>query len=102
VKHVRIYTTQWCGYCHRAKRLLEREGVSFEEIDVDGDREKRAWLREVSGQRTVPQIFFDEESIGGCDELTMIVYSGKLNELLGREASEQPDGKKGLLDRLLR
>jgi glutaredoxin 3 len=100
MKSVRIYTTPWCGFCHRAKHLLQREGVEFEEIDVDGDRDKRAWLREVSGQRTVPQIFFDDDSIGGCDELTALIYSGKLDERLGRDPSERPKSR-GLLDRIL-
>lgn len=84
VKPVRIYTTPWCGYCHRAKRVLEDHEVPFEEIDVDGDFEKRAWLKQVSGQRTVPQIFFGDESIGGCDELIRLVHKGKLDEMLGR------------------
>lgn len=101
MKSVRIYTTPWCGYCHRAKSLLEREGVPFEEIDVQSDRDKRAWLREVSGQRTVPQIFFGDDSIGGCDELTALIYSGKLDERLERDPSERPEKPKSLLDRLL-
>lgn len=84
VKPVRIYTTPWCGYCHRAKRLLQEHGVPFEEIDVDGDFEKRAWLRTASGQRTVPQIFFGDDSIGGCSELTALVYRGELDAKLGR------------------
>jgi glutaredoxin 3 len=101
VKHVRIYTTQWCGYCVRAKRLLENEGVPFEEIEVDGDHEKRAWLVKATGQRTVPQLFFGDESVGGCDELTTIIYSGKLDEMIDRDPSERPQ-KQGLVDRLLK
>ena len=83
MKAVRIYTTAWCGYCSRAKRILKKRGVEFTEIKVDGDYDKRAWLREVSGQRTVPQIFFDEESIGGCDELEVLVNRGQLDSKLG-------------------
>lgn len=84
MKAVRIYTTPWCGYCHRAKSILVEHEVPFEEIDVDGDAEKRAWLRQVTGQRTVPQIFIDEEPIGGCTDLMAIVHKGKLDEKLGR------------------
>ena len=82
MRTVKIYTTPWCGFCHRAKRLLEQHCVPFEEIDVDGDREARVWLRKASGQRTVPQIFFDEESIGGCSELEVLIANQHLAEKL--------------------
>lgn len=84
MKPVRIYTTRWCGYCHRAKELLEEQDVPYEEIRVDGDREKRAWLLEVTGQRTVPQIFFGDDPIGGCTDLMALIYKGGLDEKLGR------------------
>lgn len=84
MKSVRIYTTSWCGYCHRAKALLAQHDVPFEEIDVDGDTEKRNWLRQTTGQRTVPQIFFGEDSIGGSDDLAALVRKGQLEERLGR------------------
>jgi glutaredoxin 3 len=86
MRAVRIYTTSWCGYCYRAKRHLKKRGVEFTEIKVDGDWDARRWLREVSGQRTVPQIFFDDESIGGCDELEVLINRGVLDEKLGRAA----------------
>ena len=79
-KSVRIYTTRWCGYCHRAKAILKKLQVDFEEIAVDSDPKKRAWLREVSGQHTVPQIFIDERSIGGCDDLEAMVRKGEFAE----------------------
>lgn len=82
MKPVKIYLTEWCPYCMRARSILEREKVPFEAIDVDGDYEKRAWLREVTGQRTVPQIFFGEQSMGGCTELEGIVRRGDLHKLL--------------------
>lgn len=82
MRTVKIYTTPWCGFCHRAKRLLEQHGVPFDEIAVDGDREARVWLRKASGQRTVPQIFFDEESIGGCSELEVLIANQHLAEKL--------------------
>lgn len=82
MRKVKIYTTPWCGFCHRAKRLLAQHDVPFDEIDVDGDAETRAWLRDVSGQRTVPQIFFDEESIGGCSDLEALIATHQLAEKL--------------------
>lgn len=79
-KPVRIYTTAWCPYCHRALALLDDAGLEYEQIRVDSDPETRAWLRQATGQRTVPQIFFGEESIGGCSELEAIVRRGELKQ----------------------
>jgi glutaredoxin 3 len=78
LKPVTIYLTEWCPFCVRARQILDQHHVAYEAIDVDGDTEKRAWLRTVTGQRTVPQIFFGEESIGGCSELEGIVRAGDL------------------------
>lgn len=80
---VRIYTTSWCPYCHRAKAILSQHGVAFTEIDVEGDGAKRAWLREVTGRSTVPQIFFGDEPMGGCDDLQALVARGELAARLG-------------------
>ncbi len=79
---VKIYTTPYCPYCHAAKGLLDEKGVSFTEIDVTGDHEERARLAQVTGQRTVPQIFIGEESIGGYDELSALERAGRLDPLL--------------------
>lgn len=84
---VQIYLTPWCPYCVRAKALLQRKGVTFEEIDVDGDTEKRAWLTKTTGSRTVPQIFIDGRSVGGCDDLHDLDRRGELDRLLGRSRS---------------
>lgn len=84
MKKVTIYTTNWCGYCHRAKRVLAGHGVPFVEVDVTDSPDQRRWLLEKTGSRTVPQIFFDEQSVGGCTDLEDIVRRGKLDELLGR------------------
>ena len=85
---VTIYTTRFCPYCHRAKRLLAQKGVAFEEIDVTGDWEARDRLMEKAGGRTtVPQIFIDGRSIGGYDELAALDRAGRLNRLLGGEAA---------------
>ena len=82
MKPVTIYLTEWCPFCVRARQILDQHQVAYEAIDVDGDFEKRAWLREATGQRTVPQIFFGEEPIGGCSELEGIVRAGQLQSRL--------------------
>ncbi|HTB73380.1 MAG TPA: glutaredoxin 3 [Polyangiaceae bacterium] len=79
---VTIYTTRVCGYCVAAKRLLAARNVPYKEIDVSTDPAKRAWLVETTGQRTVPQIFIAEESIGGYDELAALDRAGELAEKL--------------------
>lgn len=79
---VTIYTTPYCPYCHAAKELLADKGVDFTEIDVAGDTSERARLVDVTGQRTVPQIFIGEESIGGYDELASLEGRGQLDPLL--------------------
>ncbi|MBM66422.1 MAG: glutaredoxin 3 [Myxococcales bacterium] len=79
---VQIYTTRICAYCVMAKRLLARLDQEYEEIGVDADHEKRAWLVEATGQRTVPQIFIDGQSIGGYQELAALHQKGELEELL--------------------
>lgn len=76
------YTTRWCGYCVAARRLLEQRGIAFVELDVSGDVEARRWLRERSGQRTVPQIFIHGRSIGGYVELRALDRSGELAAVL--------------------
>ncbi len=78
-----IYTTPYCGYCHRAKRLLTQKGVAFEEIDVSGDWEARDRLVEKAGGRTtVPQIWIGDTHVGGSDELAALEREGKLDALL--------------------
>ncbi|MEL6189828.1 MAG: glutaredoxin 3 [Myxococcota bacterium] len=79
---VKIYLTAWCPYCQRAKALLELREISYEEIDVDGDHATRKWLLQSTGQRTVPQIFIGEESIGGYTELAALDRSGALQAKL--------------------
>ena len=64
-----VYSTTYCGYCVRAKMLLNRKGIAFTEMDVTDDDAKRAWLVTTTGRRTVPQIFIDDKPIGGFDEL---------------------------------
>ena len=78
---VRMYTTRMCGYCFAAKRLLHARGIPYEEIDVSGDRAKRAWLLETTRSRTVPQIFIRGQPIGGYEELAALDRAGSLREL---------------------
>jgi glutaredoxin 3 len=83
MKPVKIFTTPWCPYCLRAKRLLDKKGVSYEEIDVAADDEARVRLAEQTGRRTVPQIFIGEHHVGGSDDLHDLEAQGKLDALLG-------------------
>ncbi len=83
---VEVYTKQRCPYCVSAKALLGRKGVAFQEIDVEHDDERRAWLVEASGQRTVPQIFVDGRSLGGFSDIDALDKQGKLDPILRGEA----------------
>jgi glutaredoxin 3 len=79
---VEVYTTDYCYYCTRARRLLRARYIPFAEIDVTGDDDRRAWLVRSTGRRTVPQIFIDGRSIGGFDELRALDGCGDLVGLL--------------------
>jgi glutaredoxin 3 len=77
-----MYTTAWCGYCVRAKALLQKLGVDYEEIAVDDDPAFRARLHDLTGGWTVPQILIDGRPIGGYTELWRLEREGGLAELL--------------------
>ncbi len=80
---VTIYTTPFCGYCMAAKRLLTAKGVSFAEVDVAGDPERRAeMVQRANGGRTVPQIFVGVTHVGGFDEMSALDRAGRLDPLL--------------------
>lgn len=79
-----IYTTLQCPYCDRAKSLLSNKGIAFEEIRVDTNEKKRVEMMERSGRRTVPQIFINDQSIGGFDALWALEQQGKLDQLLNQ------------------
>ena len=81
---IEIYTTPFCGYCARAKGLLDRKGAAYEEMDVMMDEKKRAEMRERSRRSTVPQIFINGQHIGGSDELAALERAGKLDPLLAQ------------------
>jgi glutaredoxin 3 len=82
---IEIYTTPFCGYCARAKGLLDKKGAPYEEMDVMMDEKKRAEMRERSRRSTVPQIFINGQHIGGSDELAALEQAGKLDPLLAEQ-----------------
>lgn len=83
---VKMFTTQICPYCVRAKSLLQQRGVqAIEEIRVDLDPGQRMHMMEITGRRTVPQIFIGSTHVGGCDELFELDQRGELKLLLGAE-----------------
>jgi glutaredoxin 3 len=79
---IQMYTTTWCGYCVRAKALLDGRGFEYEEIQLDDDAGFRAQLHELTGGWTVPQILIDDRPIGGYTELWRLDREGRLDELL--------------------
>lgn len=77
-----IYTSEHCPYCDRAKLLLKQKNQTFSEIRVDLDPEKRDEMIAKTNRRTVPQIFINDQAIGGCDDLYALNTSGQLDKLL--------------------
>jgi glutaredoxin 3 len=80
---VKMYTTAVCPYCVRAKQVLKSKGVEqIEEIRIDSDPAARAHMMEITGRRTVPQIFIGDTHVGGCDDLIALDAKGELLPLL--------------------
>ncbi len=79
---VTIYSSNLCGFCYRAKRLLDSKQVAYHEINVDGDRERRREMMSLTGGHTVPQIVIDGQPVGGCDELYALERGSQLDALL--------------------
>ena len=77
-----MYTTNWCPYCERARKLLKSKGATFQEIDVESTPDKRAEMISRSGRRTVPQIFIGDQHVGGSDDLAALEAAGKLDPML--------------------
>jgi glutaredoxin 3 len=77
-----MYSADWCGYCARARRLLEAKGIAYEEIDVDGVAGASEEMRARTGRTSIPQIFINGEHIGGSDELQALDADGRLDLLL--------------------
>ena len=87
---VEVYSSMWCPFCYRAKKLLNSKGIEFTEIDVDGDpKERDAMSERADGRYTVPQIFINGVGIGGSDELAALERSGKLDPMLAETAAAQ-------------
>ena len=82
---VEMYTTAICPYCVRAKHLLARKGVEWEEIRIDRDHDQMKIMMERSRRHTVPQIFIDDHHVGGFDDLAKLDAYGKLDAMLGLE-----------------
>jgi glutaredoxin 3 len=78
---ITVYTTRWCGYCVRAKALLDSRGLAYEEVNLDDDPQFRRTLHELTGGWTVPQIVISGEAIGGYTELWRLDRSGALEGL---------------------
>lgn len=82
---ITIYSTGWCPYCERARALLDRKGLLFQEIKIDEDNAQRdLMLVRSGGRRTVPQIFIGDRHVGGYDDLYALDKAGELDKLLGR------------------
>ena len=79
---VKVYTTAYCAYCTRAKQLLSRKGVTYQEVDLSNDDALREQISGETGWRTVPQIFIGDEFIGGFDELKALDDAGRLDAML--------------------
>lgn len=81
---IEIYTKAFCGYCARAKALLDRKGADYQELDVTMDRAGfEAMVERSNGGRTVPQIFIEGKHVGGSDDLAALEAKGQLDPLLG-------------------
>lgn len=77
-----MYSTGWCGFCQRARALLNRKGLAFRDIDIEQDPALRAEMVARSGQRSVPQIFIGSRHVGGFDELYALERAGELDTSL--------------------
>lgn len=83
--NITIYCSSFCPYCIRAKQLLTEKGAIFEEICVDGNPELRAQMKQkAGGKNSVPQIWINDQHIGGCDDLYALDQAGKLDPLLAQ------------------
>lgn len=80
---VQIYTTKTCLYCVRAKALLEKKNINYQEIDISNDQNLRNdMIKKANGRTTIPQIFINDQHIGGCDDLYALDKKGELDKLL--------------------
>jgi GrxC family glutaredoxin len=91
MSRVLIYTTTYCPYCSAAKALLRSKNVEYVEVDVTNDPARRAEMERLSSRRTVPQIFIDDQPIGGYDDARRLDERGELDHLLGSHATPVVD-----------
>lgn len=91
MSRVLIYTTRYCPYCSAAKALLRSKSVAYAEVDVTDDPARRAEMERLSARRTVPQIFIDDQPIGGYDDARRLDERGELDRLLGSHNSPFAD-----------
>jgi glutaredoxin 3 len=94
-----MFASRLCGYCRRARALLDSKGVDVREILVDGNPDQRRRMERLAGARTVPQIFIHGRHVGGCDQLYALERAGRLDALLsadGVRGPAGPDGERGL------
>ena len=79
---VEMYVKTFCPYCYRAEKLLEAKGVEFEVYQLDSSERRQEMIQRANGRTTVPQIFIDDQHVGGCDDLYALDREGKLEQLL--------------------
>jgi glutaredoxin 3 len=79
---IEIYTWSRCPFCIRAKALLDKKGVEYTEYCIDGDEAARSEMAERAGRRSLPQIFIDDQHVGGCDDIHALERQGRLDSLL--------------------
>lgn len=84
---IEVYASMWCGYCRRAKALLDAKAVPYVEYDVDMEPGRRQEMMTRGGGYTVPQIFIDGKPVGGCDEIFALDAAGKLDTLIGAQGA---------------
>lgn len=86
-----MYATRFCPYCMRARRLLKKKQIEFEEISVSSDAALWKKMEQLSGRNTVPQIFINEEPIGGYDDMALLDSKGQLDQILAIAYTEIRD-----------
>jgi glutaredoxin 3 len=89
-----VYSSPFCGYCGAAKRLLEKKGLAFDEIDIMFDPSRREEMERLSKRRTVPQIFIDGAHVGGYDDLKALDQRGELDKLIAAKRTPAAEQRK--------
>ena len=80
--NVTLYIRSWCSFCQQATNLLDNKSVSYQTIDIEEQPEKRDEMIELTGRTSVPQVFINQQAIGGCDDLFALESNGELDNLL--------------------